>query len=148
VNPTQANQRPPEWALEPVAAWLYLAITIALALTPLFPLNLVLGVLAAVFTFQDRRAQGFPTFWWTAGVLVLGPLVYLFFVYKRPRNAVVFTPEAAVSQQARLARGMPPKKATPGSTGAGAPADWYPDPAGNARLRYWNGEKWTEHTAA
>lgn len=27
------------------------------------------------------------------------------------------------------------------------PADWYPDPTGSARLRYWNGSAWTEHTA-
>ncbi len=27
------------------------------------------------------------------------------------------------------------------------PADWYPDPQGRARLRYWDGRTWTEHTA-
>lgn len=27
------------------------------------------------------------------------------------------------------------------------PADWYPDPAGQARLRYWDGTAWTDHTA-
>lgn len=27
------------------------------------------------------------------------------------------------------------------------PADWYPDPQGRARLRYWDGRAWTEHTA-
>jgi collagen type III alpha len=27
------------------------------------------------------------------------------------------------------------------------PADWYPDPHGLARLRYWDGDAWTEHTA-
>jgi Domain of unknown function (DUF4234)/Protein of unknown function (DUF2510) len=27
------------------------------------------------------------------------------------------------------------------------PADWYPDPTGQARLRYWDGEHWTQHTA-
>ena len=36
---------------------------------------------------------------------------------------------------------------------AGAPAeqhkaDWYPDPHGEARLRYWDGQRWTEHTSA
>lgn len=24
-----------------------------------------------------------------------------------------------------------------------APADWYPDPANDARLRYWDGSAWT-----
>jgi uncharacterized RDD family membrane protein YckC len=27
-------------------------------------------------------------------------------------------------------------------------ADWYPDPEGRARLRYWDGQRWTEHTSA
>jgi hypothetical protein len=27
------------------------------------------------------------------------------------------------------------------------PADWYPDPSGRARLRYWDGIAWTDHTA-
>jgi uncharacterized RDD family membrane protein YckC len=26
-------------------------------------------------------------------------------------------------------------------------ADWYPDPQGQARLRYWDGQRWTEHVA-
>ena len=28
------------------------------------------------------------------------------------------------------------------------PADWYPDPHGEARLRYWDGRAWTAHTSA
>lgn len=27
------------------------------------------------------------------------------------------------------------------------PADWYPDPKGEKRLRYWDGTAWTDHTA-
>jgi Protein of unknown function (DUF2510)/HIRAN domain len=27
------------------------------------------------------------------------------------------------------------------------PANWYPDPQGHKRLRYWDGAQWTEHTA-
>lgn len=29
---------------------------------------------------------------------------------------------------------------------AAIPADWYPDPSGEARLRYWDGVAWTDHT--
>jgi hypothetical protein len=29
----------------------------------------------------------------------------------------------------------------------GPPADWYPDPHGQKRLRYWDGSTWTDHTA-
>jgi hypothetical protein len=28
-----------------------------------------------------------------------------------------------------------------------APAGWYPDAAGQARLRWWDGAQWTEHTS-
>jgi putative component of membrane protein insertase Oxa1/YidC/SpoIIIJ protein YidD len=31
--------------------------------------------------------------------------------------------------------------------GTDIPADWYPDPSGEARLRYWDGTEWTSHTA-
>ena len=27
------------------------------------------------------------------------------------------------------------------------PADWYPDPQGQGRLRYWDGQRWTDHTS-
>jgi hypothetical protein len=37
-------------------------------------------------------------------------------------------------------------EASPGTMTA-KPADWYPDPHGEARLRYWDGSRWTEHTA-
>jgi uncharacterized protein DUF2510 len=48
-------------------------------------------------------------------------------------------------------------RATPPSVPAGSPsappaganpaAGWHPDPIGKARLRYWDGERWTEETA-
>lgn len=33
------------------------------------------------------------------------------------------------------------------STASGPPAAWYPDPQGEKRLRYWNGGRWSDHTA-
>jgi uncharacterized RDD family membrane protein YckC len=41
----------------------------------------------------------------------------------------------------------PPPAAQPQQAG-GQPADWYPDPHGKARLRYWDGQRWTDHTSA
>ena len=38
---------------------------------------------------------------------------------------------------------QPAEQAAP----AGAKADWYPDPRGEKRLRYWDGSQWTDHTA-
>jgi hypothetical protein len=137
----------PAWVLEPPVAWIYLAVSIGLAFTPAFALVFVLGVVATVFTYLDRSAHDLPAFWWTVAVFIFGALGYLFFVYKRPRQPVVYSAEASISQQSRLVRGLPPQ-ASP-STGEGtAPADWYPDPKGETRLRYWDGATWTDHTAA
>jgi uncharacterized RDD family membrane protein YckC len=36
----------------------------------------------------------------------------------------------------------------PPGESAGQKADWYPDPQGQARLRYWDGQRWTDHTSA
>jgi hypothetical protein len=42
----------------------------------------------------------------------------------------------------------PPAQPVPAPRPAAAPpADWYPDPHGQARLRYWDGQRWTEHAA-
>jgi uncharacterized membrane protein len=34
-----------------------------------------------------------------------------------------------------------------GAEASSPPADWYPDPRGEARLRYWDGSQWTDQTA-
>jgi hypothetical protein len=44
------------------------------------------------------------------------------------------------SSQRRAAAGSPQAPATP-------PPGWHPDPQGQARLRWWDGTRWTEHTA-
>ena len=47
-----------------------------------------------------------------------------------------------------------PSAPPPGGWGAAPPpagqqpADWYPDPWGHARLRWWDGGRWTDHTQA
>ncbi len=54
--------------------------------------------------------------------------------------------QAPVPQPAGVAPaafGTPAAPAQPAAT----PADWYPDPQGQKRLRYWDGIAWTEHTA-
>lgn len=146
MNAQRPPSPPPAWVLEPAAAWVFLAGTAALAFTPVFPLVWVAAVVAAVFTYQDRRAHGFPAFWWTLGVAMIGAPVYVFFVYKRPKGPVVFTPAEAIVQQAQMVRGQPPRRL--GNPAAGtAPSGWYPDPTGNARVRYWDGSQWTDHLA-
>ena len=41
-----------------------------------------------------------------------------------------------------------PVPSAPPQAGQEQKADWYPDPHGQARLRYWDGQRWTEHTSA
>jgi hypothetical protein len=50
---------------------------------------------------------------------------------------------AAPSQPAPVAAAPQAQPATPD---ASYPANWYPDPHGEARLRYWDGSVWTSHT--
>ena len=55
---------------------------------------------------------------------------------------VATTATAALS----VPTGQPESKPAPEASGP--PAGWYPDPKGEARLRYWDGKDWTENTAA
>jgi Protein of unknown function (DUF2510) len=62
-------------------------------------------------------------------------------------------PVGGAGAQATAARSVPPEPA-PAAAPAGSPppppggaADWYPDPHGQKRLRYWDGSQWTEHVA-
>ncbi|MEA2411956.1 MAG: hypothetical protein QOC77_2517, partial [Thermoleophilaceae bacterium] len=68
---------------------------------------------------------------------------------------------AAGSPAGQVAPGAPPgqygappsgppvaSSAPPPGAGGGQKADWYPDPQGQARLRYWDGQRWTDHTSA
>ncbi|HLL86035.1 MAG TPA: DUF2510 domain-containing protein [Thermoleophilaceae bacterium] len=41
-----------------------------------------------------------------------------------------------------------PAHASPAPGTAQPPPAWYPDPYGQARLRWWDGWRWTEHLAA
>ena len=58
----------------------------------------------------------------------------------RPDQQVVSAPEGGLlRQQDEVAStGPDPLTTTP-------PANWYPDPDGSPQLRYWDGEKWTDH---
>src|SRR4051794_4880078 len=58
-------------------------------------------------------------------------------------GAAVPTPTPGPSQPAA----PPSHAAQPGGTQANPPADWYPDPHGQARLRWWDGSQWTDQTA-
>jgi hypothetical protein len=57
----------------------------------------------------------------------------------QPQQQTYVQPPAAAAAPAA----QPAEQAAP----AGAKADWYPDPRGEKRLRYWDGSQWTDHTA-
>jgi hypothetical protein len=59
----------------------------------------------------------------------------------QPQQAA-YTPPAAATPAAQA---EPAAAAQP--AGGAAKADWYPDPRGEKRLRYWDGSQWTDHTA-
>src|SRR4051794_22584429 len=56
-----------------------------------------------------------------------------------------YTPPAAGA--AAPAAAAPEAQSAPAAAGGAAKADWYPDPRGEKRLRYWDGSQWTDHTA-
>jgi uncharacterized RDD family membrane protein YckC len=51
----------------------------------------------------------------------------------------------AVGSPVPLVAAAPSAPPPPGPTAA--PANWYPDPGGEKRLRWWDGQRWTDHTA-
>ena len=53
-------------------------------------------------------------------------------------------PQAAAPAAAAPAAAAPAQQP---AAGGAAKADWYPDPRGEKRLRYWDGSQWTDHTA-
>jgi hypothetical protein len=61
----------------------------------------------------------------------------------QPQQAA-YTPPAA---GAPAAAAPPAAQSAPAAAGGAAKADWYPDPRGEKRLRYWDGSQWTDHTA-
>jgi hypothetical protein len=72
--------------------------------------------------------------------------------YQQPAATAV--PPAAASPGAGpaapaqpVAAAAPPPAAPADAPPPGGAADWYPDPRGEKRLRYWDGSQWTHHTA-
>jgi Protein of unknown function (DUF2510)/Domain of unknown function (DUF4234) len=62
----------------------------------------------------------------------------------QPANAPTPTGTAAPPPPSTATPPAPPPP--PPQPAAQTPADWYPDPTGQARLRYWDGTTWTHHT--
>lgn len=114
-----------------------LVVPIGIALTPVAPLALVAWPILGVQVYEDHRVNGLGQAW-PSVVATLGPVAFPFYVRDRRRLL------------ARLATAPQPVKRTDGSPvepGARPAADWYEDPLGRVRLRYWNGAAWTSFAA-
>jgi uncharacterized RDD family membrane protein YckC len=60
-----------------------------------------------------------------------------------------FTPQPVHTPEQRepVAAAATAEPVTAASASSAPAADWYPDPKGEKRLRYWDGSEWTDHTA-
>jgi Protein of unknown function (DUF2510) len=133
AEPVVAKQySPPEWFFHPATAWIWLVGGIILIFTPLFPLNWLISIVAAVLVYQDLKNRRLPTTGWVIAILLFASLALIFYNHRRPPASVRGAPTSALPP--------PPPQPLP-------PANWYPDPWAQARLRYWDGSRWTEHTS-
>jgi hypothetical protein len=64
----------------------------------------------------------------------------------QPQAPPAAAPASAPAPAAAAAPAPAAAAPAPPASG-GQPADWYPDPRGEKRLRYWDGGQWTDHTA-
>jgi hypothetical protein len=63
-----------------------------------------------------------------------------------PDNAPIdAAPAAEAAAPAAAAAAAQPQ--APPATVPSTPSGWYPDPSGRYEMRYWDGEKWTEHVS-
>jgi hypothetical protein len=85
-----------EGLIRPRIAWAYFVVNLVLVLF-LWPVAILLALVAAVITYRERRELGFPAIWWALAVFVFGPVAFLVFVYKRSRPTVAYPPDAAPS---------------------------------------------------
>lgn len=135
---TRSQSTQPDWVYQKTTGWLYLALQVVLAFTPVFFLAWGVGIYLAVAVYQDLRRLGRSTTGWVLLVLLFGAIPYLAYVYKRPTGPVhveqTVQPVASVPAAASSTHPMPP-------------SGWYADPRGEARLRWWDGGAWTEHVA-
>jgi hypothetical protein len=111
---------------------------------------LAIGVLLVVIPAGIiNRLLGVPAPIWTGPYTSLSTSLKRLFGGSREKR----TPQIVAAPSIFLASGPPlfgaglgppsPQSVQP----AAYTADWYPDPLGNARLRYWDGSGWTDQTS-
>ena len=63
-------------------------------------------------------------------------------------SATTVQPTTGVGGAAASSVGAGAKQTVDPAQSSGPPPGWYPDPQGQARLRYWDGNAWTDQTSA
>ena len=63
-------------------------------------------------------------------------------------SATTVQPTTGVGGAAASSVGAGAKQTADPAQSSGPPPGWYPDPQGQARLRYWDGNAWTDQTSA
>jgi len=83
----------------------------------------------------------------SCGLFVAAGIVNVLLAMRQAATPVpVATTAAPATAALSIPTGQPESKPAPEASGPAA--GWYPDPKGEARLRYWDGKDWTENTAA
>jgi hypothetical protein len=148
----------PLWLLNPWTATAYLIALVLLVSAlggkdPVPGIGLWSSIIAAILVYKDARARSEldrTRFWWTFGVVVLGPLVFLpYSLWRRGRGdrTMLTGQEATAAQTPALPEGSAEARnpSTPTHPPSTKPPGWYDDPWQQARVRYWNGYEWTTH---
>ena len=149
---------PPDEVFGALGLSLYvLALVVVVATNSFFAIPL--WIVMPMLVYNDRRGGVPDRLAWSLGTFALGPFVFVPYVLKR--REVRGAPNSAPRDDSSTAeRPMPPPPPpvsnAEGTSHLGAlapptvapPADWHPDPTGEARLRYWNGSSWTHHIAS
>lgn len=135
VGPPRDPVPPPEWVFRPVVGIVAVAISFGLFLTPAAILGLAPQIILAVQVYEDRLALGLSHLWWPSAVGTLGPIAFLMYVHNRRESL------------ANMGRAAPAAPASPVDEDPTPRAAWYPDPIGQARLRWWDGGSWTRHVS-
>lgn len=96
-----------------------------------------LGLFA--FAFKKKKKQAFVTVATTDGTGV--------FEIEKQTPAEVTAKLGAAMARSRQKTAAPPPPPPPSPAASAMPASWAPDPTGRHELRYWDGERWTDHVS-